>query len=106
MVGQVLLDVLKCLTEEKFEDFKFYLRQDDILPGRKPLQLADLEKANRTKTVDLMVQTYRRDGAKEVTKEVLRKINRNDLVETYSSALRGQSQEANVKMFTVEGPLV
>ncbi|KAG7239410.1 hypothetical protein INR49_028880, partial [Caranx melampygus] len=96
---RVLSSVKSCLledlSEEQFENFKFYLQEDDILPGRQSLRLATLEKANRTKTVNLMVQNYKRDGALEMTKEVLRKINRNDLVETCSSAPRGFKNEDN-----------
>lgn len=91
MVKQVLLDVLDDLLDDEFDRFKFYLREDNILPGRKSLKRAALEKADRPKTVDLMVQSYKRDGAWEMTKEVLSKINRNDLVERCGSAPQGQS---------------
>uniref|UniRef100_A0A3B4T2J3 Pyrin domain-containing protein n=1 Tax=Seriola dumerili TaxID=41447 RepID=A0A3B4T2J3_SERDU len=79
---------------EDFKRFKFFLRENDILKGRKTLRRADLEKADRLDTVDLMVQTYKRDEALEMTKDILRRINRNDLVEICSSAAEGQSQEA------------
>ncbi|XP_022612752.1 uncharacterized protein LOC111230336 [Seriola dumerili] len=86
MVRQVLLDAVDDLTVEDFKRFKFFLRENDILKGRKTLRRADLEKADRLDTVDLMVQTYKRDEALEMTKDILRRINRNDLVEICSSA--------------------
>ncbi|XP_023270614.1 E3 ubiquitin-protein ligase TRIM21-like [Seriola lalandi dorsalis] len=69
-----LLNILLDLNEDQFKRFKFYLRDDGI-------PLADLEKADRPDTVELMINKYRDRGALKVTSEVLQKISRNDLVE-------------------------
>lgn len=90
MVRKILLSILDDLTGEEFDRFKFYL-QEETIPGISPLKRADLERAARTNTVDLMVQKYTCDGALKVTRIVLTEIHRNDLVKKCSSALQGQS---------------
>lgn len=73
------------LKEEEFKDFKWFLEQDNF-PG---IQRAQLEKAKRRDTVDLIVQTYQDSGAQKVTMKVLEKLNRNDLVQRLqNSSLR------------------
>ena len=54
-------------------------------------ELHELEKAERWETVDLMTQNYTPPGAVEVTKRVLKKINRSDLVLRLEP--KGQSQK-------------
>ncbi|XP_044195206.1 uncharacterized protein LOC122972274 isoform X2 [Thunnus albacares] len=76
-----LLKTLEDLKENEFKKFKWFLEQDDILEGFKGIPVAQLEKARRRDTVDLMVQTYQDHGALQVTMKVLEKINRNDLVQ-------------------------
>eukprot|EP00064_Thunnus_orientalis_P023316 superscaffoldBa00008681_g23552 len=76
-----LLIFLEKLKEDEFEKFKWYLEQDDILEGSKGIPVAQLEKAARTRTVDLIVQKYPGCGALQVTMKVLEKIGRNDLVQ-------------------------
>uniref|UniRef100_A0A3B5A3X2 Pyrin domain-containing protein n=1 Tax=Stegastes partitus TaxID=144197 RepID=A0A3B5A3X2_9TELE len=46
-----------------------------------PIPASRLEAADRTRTVDLMVQQYHAEGAVEVTEEILRKLNYNQLAE-------------------------
>ncbi|XP_056224229.1 uncharacterized protein LOC130163832 [Seriola aureovittata] len=69
-----LLNILLDLNEDQFKLFKFHLRDDGI-------PLADLEKADRPDTVELMINKYLDRGALKVTLKVLQKISRNDLVE-------------------------
>ncbi|XP_051247638.1 NACHT, LRR and PYD domains-containing protein 3 isoform X1 [Dicentrarchus labrax] len=81
-----LLNTLEDLTDEEFKDFKWYLKQPDILQGYTTIKASKLEKAERRDTVDLIVNTYKVHKAVEVAKKVLEKINRNDLVESLSDA--------------------
>ena len=95
MTGADLLHILNDLSEDDFENFKWFLKKEKKV-DIEPIQWAQLEKAKRTDVVDLMVQKYEPAGAVEVMKSVLRKINRNDLVKklsNISSGSEGQSQE-------------
>ncbi|XP_053169781.1 protein NLRC3-like [Scomber japonicus] len=76
-----LLNILEHLKEHDFSDFKWYLKHDDILEDFKGIPESQLEKAARRDTVDLMVQTHQDHGALQLTKAVLEKIRRNDLVQ-------------------------
>ena len=89
------MNTLEDLVEKEFEDFKWFLK-DESLEGHQAIKAYQLEKAERRDTVDLMVQTYQLPGAVEVTKKLLKKINRNDLLQSLSdssSGPEGQSQE-------------
>ncbi|XP_053169782.1 NACHT, LRR and PYD domains-containing protein 12-like [Scomber japonicus] len=76
-----LFEILEELIEDEFNNFKWILKQDDILEGFKGISVAQLEKAARRDTVDLMVQKHQDHGALQLTKAVLEKIGRNDLVQ-------------------------
>ena len=90
-----LLKLLEDLTDEDFETFVWYLKYEkvDDIP---PIKRSKLEETKRRDVVDLMVQKYEFSGAVEVMKTILKKINRNDLVQklsNISSGSEGQSQE-------------
>ncbi|KAI4793144.1 hypothetical protein KUCAC02_032901 [Chaenocephalus aceratus] len=68
------------LKEVEFKDFKWLLEQENLLEGFSGIPVSRLEMADRNNTVDLMVQNYQDDGARELTKKILEKIGRNDLV--------------------------
>uniref|UniRef100_A0A7N8Y9E5 NACHT, LRR and PYD domains-containing protein 3-like n=1 Tax=Mastacembelus armatus TaxID=205130 RepID=A0A7N8Y9E5_9TELE len=79
--------ILEDLKEEEFKQLKWLLQQADIMRTIVPhlkvcpvLPVTRLEKADRQDTVGQMMQLYGLHGALEVTRNVLRKINRNDLV--------------------------
>ncbi|TWW64929.1 E3 ubiquitin-protein ligase TRIM21-like [Takifugu flavidus] len=76
-----LLKTLLELNRKEFKTFKWFLKQKKVLRSFSGIPVALLETAERTETVDLMVQKYQDSGALEVTLEVLRKVSRNDLVE-------------------------
>ncbi|XP_067437219.1 uncharacterized protein [Thunnus thynnus] len=76
-----LWKTLQELNKDEFKAFKWFLKQDDILEGSEGIPVAQLEKAERQDTVDLMVQKYPGRGALQVTIKVLEKIHRNDLVQ-------------------------
>uniref|UniRef100_A0A8C4DL10 Pyrin domain-containing protein n=1 Tax=Dicentrarchus labrax TaxID=13489 RepID=A0A8C4DL10_DICLA len=86
-----ILNTLEDLKHEEFKKFKWYLKQPNILEGYETIKESKLEKAKRRDTVDLMVNTFDLDGALKVTKKVLEKINRNDLVQSLPDSSSGQS---------------
>ncbi|XP_032363355.1 E3 ubiquitin-protein ligase TRIM39-like [Etheostoma spectabile] len=81
MTAVDLFNTLENLKEEEFMTFKWYLQQE-VLEGFQPIKVSKLEKAEMQDTVDVMVNTYRLEGALTVTKKVLENISRNDLVQS------------------------
>ncbi|XP_062296766.1 NACHT, LRR and PYD domains-containing protein 12-like [Scomber scombrus] len=79
-----LLNILDDLKDDEFKNFKWCL-MDEKVGDIKPIKKKDLSKAETRDVVDLMVQKYGFAGAVEVMKSVLKKINRNDLVEELSN---------------------
>ncbi|XP_067462879.1 GTPase IMAP family member 4-like [Thunnus thynnus] len=84
-----LFKILAKLKEDEFKDFKWFLEQDGNLEGFSGIPVAQLENAAKTRTVDLMVQKYQEPGALLLTKKVLEKINRNDLVQHLQNTCSG-----------------
>lgn len=78
-----LLGTLEDLGTEEFKKFKWYLQQSEVLEAFPAIPKSRLENAERVDTVDEMVQTYCINTIK-VTKMVLGKMNKNDLVENLS----------------------
>nr|XP_046246973.1 uncharacterized protein LOC124060274 [Scatophagus argus] len=75
-VTTLLLNTLNSLGQEDFQTFKHRLRlQPDPIPNCR------LEAAERTKTVDLMVQQYHTEGAKNIAENILRKMKYNQLAD-------------------------
>ena len=91
-----LFNILENLKDDDFKNFKWFLEQDGILEGCKGISVAKLEKAARRDTVDLMVQKHQGHGALQLTKAVLEKIGRNDLVQSlqnFQPELKGTLEE-------------
>lgn len=98
MTSQVLFDTLGHLGKDEFHNFKWHLQQGDGY-SYSAIPKGKLEDAERRDTVDLMMQTYTPRKAMVVTRRILEKINRNDLVERLSgtrSGSEGQSHEEKV----------
>ncbi|XP_040000770.1 NLR family CARD domain-containing protein 3-like [Xiphias gladius] len=89
MTPEDLLNTLEDLGDEEFHKFKWVLQQPDSLQGFQTIKKGRLQMTNKWDTVDLLVQTYRLPGAVEVTRKVLEKINRNDLVQSLSDSSSG-----------------
>ncbi|XP_027138468.1 NACHT, LRR and PYD domains-containing protein 12 isoform X3 [Larimichthys crocea] len=96
MSSEDLLNTLEDLTDDELKDFKWYLKHPDILDGYQTIKVSKLEKADRRDIVDLMVNTYKLHGALKVTKKVLEKINRNDLVQSLSETSSGPEGSMDV----------
>ena len=76
--SDLLWVTLEKLTTEELKRFQSFLTTG--LPGYPPIPESQLKNADREKTVDLMVEKYKPEGAEKITKEILRKMNRRDLV--------------------------
>lgn len=77
-VKEKLLATLEDLDYEEFKEFKSLLQQSDttidlLIKHKHPTTLAQ-----RVDVVELMVQTYGEQSV-EVTREILKKMNRSDL---------------------------
>lgn len=85
-----LLGTLQNLSDEEFKHFKLLLKR------RLPRILApQMDASNRVKTVKLIVKLYRQQS-EELTSDILRKLNRMDLVQvlaTSSPGLKGKREE-------------
>ncbi|XP_071399641.1 NACHT, LRR and PYD domains-containing protein 3-like [Centroberyx affinis] len=92
---ELILGTLEDLGDEELKSFKWFLQQADILEGFPAIPKSRLEKADRQDTVDQMVQTYSAPGALDITVEVLKKINRNDLVQRFSKTSSGTNRDAS-----------
>uniref|UniRef100_A0A3Q0RFL9 Pyrin domain-containing protein n=1 Tax=Amphilophus citrinellus TaxID=61819 RepID=A0A3Q0RFL9_AMPCI len=74
-VPEQLLDMLDDLGEQELERFHWYLQNVSV--GHFPtIKRSRLENASRTRTVDLMVETYTPDHVMEVARSILKKINK------------------------------
>ncbi|XP_061570894.1 pyrin-like [Cololabis saira] len=76
-----LWNTLMDLTDEDFKRFKWFLKESDANSGFSAIPVAQLERADRQDTVDLMVQKYSCSGALLKSTRILEKINRNDLAQ-------------------------
>lgn len=95
--------MLEDLKKEELEKFKWFLRDRDVLVELQPIPESKLEKASTCELVDLVVQTYT-EKAVEVTKKVLKKINRNDLVQKLldsSSWCKGNNQNGVIDFMNI-----
>ncbi|KAL7404535.1 hypothetical protein ABVT39_016066 [Epinephelus coioides] len=96
MTAEDILNALEDLREDEFKTFKWHLQQPDILEGYQAIKVSKLEEAKRWDTVNVMASSYTLDGALKVTKKVLEKINRNDLVQSLSDTSSGPRVSVDV----------
>ncbi|XP_042363242.1 uncharacterized protein LOC121958403 [Plectropomus leopardus] len=73
-----VLNVLKDLTNNELDEFKWYLTNNDG-EGSRRIPKCQVEGANRLNTVDCMVQMYGGEGAVETMSKILVRMDRNDL---------------------------
>ncbi|XP_029939751.1 LOW QUALITY PROTEIN: NLR family CARD domain-containing protein 3-like, partial [Salarias fasciatus] len=81
--SEILLGILDDLGDQDFGGFKWYLWQDGVLEGFKPIPKSKLETLQREDTVDEMCQTYN-THAFEVTKMVLEKMKKKGVWQKHS----------------------
>lgn len=106
--AELLLGTLEDLGYEELKKFQWFLQQDGTVDGFPTIKKSRLENTDRQDTVDLMVQTYGLDGALKITVEILKKVNRNDLVQFFSSiesggGSRGRSRENRNRSLNYSG---
>ncbi|XP_071358334.1 E3 ubiquitin-protein ligase TRIM21-like [Trachinotus anak] len=99
---ETLWKTLESLTDEQLKQFQWFLKQDDIAEGYSAIPEARLERADRQDTVDLMVQKYGCSDALWITKKILEKISRNDLVQRLSSTTSGLKELKNQDSFLLK----
>ena len=96
MDKKLLIEILNDLSSEEFEKFKslIELEKDFPLISRSRLDVADMQE-----TVELMVETNSRECV-EVTKKVLKEMNRTDLVQRLSDiSLRTKGKTKKTKTY-------
>ncbi|KAM6914886.1 neoverrucotoxin subunit alpha-like isoform 2-T3 [Lycodopsis pacificus] len=93
MTSVALLKTLKDLKEDEYEDFIWHLQQHGFMKPYPAIQTAKLHNANRRDIVDLMVNTFERHGALEVTRKVLQEIPRKDLLQRLPNTSSGPDGE-------------
>ncbi|TWW59857.1 NACHT, LRR and PYD domains-containing protein 3 [Takifugu flavidus] len=96
MAQEILLNVLEHLTEEEFDKFNFYLKDPGVMGGFNPIKEGQIDNKKRTVVVDLMVKAYKDQGAVEVTKKILEKIPRNDILQNLFADSSDPEEEAAV----------
>ncbi|XP_039871053.1 uncharacterized protein LOC120723589 [Simochromis diagramma] len=82
---EILLGTLKDLGRDDFEEFKWHLKNGSV-EGLPAIPESELENAQRTNIVDLMFDTYSINTF-EVAKNLLGRINRNDLLENLNKTI-------------------
>uniref|UniRef100_A0A3P8PIB2 Pyrin domain-containing protein n=1 Tax=Astatotilapia calliptera TaxID=8154 RepID=A0A3P8PIB2_ASTCA len=82
---EILLGTLKDLGRDDFEEFKWHLKNGSV-EGLPAIPESELENAERTDIVDLMFDTYSINTF-EVAKNLLGRINRNDLLENLNKTI-------------------
>ncbi|XP_025761058.1 protein NLRC3-like [Oreochromis niloticus] len=89
-VKEQLLNMLDDLRKKELKRFHWHLQNGGDFT---PIKKSRLEKANRTRTVDLMVETYTTDHVMEVARLVLKKIKKGTPSTQEASSLSSKSEE-------------
>ncbi|XP_076018754.1 NACHT, LRR and PYD domains-containing protein 3-like isoform X2 [Genypterus blacodes] len=84
-MAELLLETLDALADRELKEFKWFLKHAETQQDFSANQKRCLTEADRADTVDLIVQTCNKKSV-EVTKSILTKINRNDLVQSLLNA--------------------
>ncbi|XP_051797887.1 NACHT, LRR and PYD domains-containing protein 12-like [Acanthochromis polyacanthus] len=93
MTSEVLLNILDDLRDEELSTFQWYLQQPNNVQSLPAITKSRLQTTNRCKTVDVMVETYGLQRAVQVTRVVLEKISRNDLLQRLPASSSGPEDE-------------
>lgn len=90
-----IMEILEHLEKKDLKKFKW------LLVELKPIPKSELEDANICDLVDLMFGAYTQHTV-EVTKEVFRKMNRNDLVQKLSdTSSRSKGEKLNGVIYSI-----
>uniref|UniRef100_A0AAQ5ZDB5 B30.2/SPRY domain-containing protein n=1 Tax=Amphiprion ocellaris TaxID=80972 RepID=A0AAQ5ZDB5_AMPOC len=89
MTSEVLLNILDDLDDDQLSTFQWFLQQPNNVQGLPAITKSRLQTLDRCKTVDVMVETYGLQRAVQVTRVVLEKISRNDLLQRFPASSSG-----------------
>ncbi|XP_051798281.1 protein NLRC3-like [Acanthochromis polyacanthus] len=88
MTSEDLKNILDDLKDDELHKFQWFLQQPNNVQGLPAIRKRKLQ-TTTCNTVDVMVETYGLQRAVEVTRVVLEKISRNDLLERFSASSSG-----------------
>ncbi|KAJ8351020.1 hypothetical protein AAFF_G00161250 [Aldrovandia affinis] len=100
-MDELILEILWDLKKEDFETFKWHLNKEQ-LEGCRPIPWGRLEDQSRPGVVTLM-KDYYGDKMVNITKEILKKISRNDLIERLENG-QSRSKAASPLSSSHQGP--
>uniref|UniRef100_A0AAQ5Y1C2 NACHT domain-containing protein n=2 Tax=Amphiprion ocellaris TaxID=80972 RepID=A0AAQ5Y1C2_AMPOC len=89
MTSEVLLNILDDLDDDQLSLFQWFLQKPNNVQGLPAITKSRLQTVDRCKTVDVMVETYGLQRAMQVTRVVLEKIHRNDLLQKFPASSSG-----------------
>uniref|UniRef100_A0AAQ6A268 NACHT domain-containing protein n=1 Tax=Amphiprion ocellaris TaxID=80972 RepID=A0AAQ6A268_AMPOC len=89
MTSEVLLNILDDLDDDQLSIFQWFLQKPNNVQGLPAITKSRLQTLDRCKTVDVMVETYGLQRAVQVTRVVLEKISRNDLLQRFPASSSG-----------------
>uniref|UniRef100_A0AAQ5YBT9 B30.2/SPRY domain-containing protein n=1 Tax=Amphiprion ocellaris TaxID=80972 RepID=A0AAQ5YBT9_AMPOC len=89
MTSEVLLNILDDLDDDQLSKFQWFLQKPNNVQGLPAITKSRLQTLDRCKTVDVMVETYGLQRAVQVTRVVLQKISRNDLLQRFPASSSG-----------------
>ncbi len=87
-----LLETLKDLSYEELEQFKRLLRRTEMKRGLPTIPRRRMKMADRVEIVEQMVEIYGQQS-EQVTRKVLKKMRRTDLVQRLSDISSGSKGE-------------
>ncbi|XP_054864272.1 NLR family CARD domain-containing protein 3-like isoform X1 [Amphiprion ocellaris] len=93
MTSEVLLNILDDLDDDQLSTFQWFLQKPNNVQGLPAITKSRLQTLDRCKTVDVMVETYGLQRAVLVTRVVLEKISRNDLLQRFPASSSGPEDE-------------
>ncbi|XP_054864339.1 NLR family CARD domain-containing protein 3-like [Amphiprion ocellaris] len=93
MTSEVLLNILDDLDDDQLSKFQWFLQKPNNVQGLPAITKSRLQTLDRCKTVDVMVETYGLQRAVQVTRVVLEKISRNDLLQRFPASSSGPEVE-------------
>ncbi|XP_035811449.2 NACHT, LRR and PYD domains-containing protein 12-like [Amphiprion ocellaris] len=93
MTSEVLLNILDDLDDEELSTFQWFLQKPNNVQDLPAIKKSRLQTPNRCKTVDVMVETYGLQRAVQMTRVVLEKISRNDLLQRFPASSSGPEDE-------------
>ncbi|XP_070710297.1 histone H1-like [Pempheris klunzingeri] len=104
MGSEVLLTFLQDLRDDELRKFLWFLTMSDALDEYETINERQLLRENMWETVDLMVKAYTPDGALKVTKNILEKMNRKDLVQKLPGTSSGPAVDSTEVEIIDEAP--